>query len=271
MRAVCRRYRLTTDESEEFSAQYRLRLVQDGCAVIRRFEGRSSLRTFVEVVITRAFQDWRNARWGKWRPSAEARRLGPVAEELETLIVRDGLTMEEAYGILSTGRPIDLSREQAELLVARFPVRTRRHFVPDEQLVNHPSAGTSAEARVNQQQAVIAARAASRALQVAVEELPAQDQLILRMRFEDEASVVDIASALHLEVKPLYRRLERVLLQLRSSLEQRGLTSDEVALILDESGFDHVRTGPFWPGRENDARVRLNRKNDGPLGKERAG
>ena len=43
-------------------------------------------------------QDWRNARWGKWRPSAEARRQGALATHLERLMRRDGLTFEEAKG-----------------------------------------------------------------------------------------------------------------------------------------------------------------------------
>src|SRR5215208_5464467 len=54
--------------------------------VRRRFERRSSLPTYVTVVIQRLFLDYRNRLWGKWRPSSDAKRLGPTAMLLERLV-----------------------------------------------------------------------------------------------------------------------------------------------------------------------------------------
>jgi len=58
----------------------RLAFERTGCrlydALLAKFEGRSSLRTFLTVVIQRLFLDHRISAWGKWRPSAEARRGG---------------------------------------------------------------------------------------------------------------------------------------------------------------------------------------------------
>ena len=50
------------------------------------FEGRSQLRTYLITVVQRHFLDDRNARWGKWRPSSIARRIGPIAVLLDLLV-----------------------------------------------------------------------------------------------------------------------------------------------------------------------------------------
>ena len=70
--AVCRRRRLPPDEADDFGSEARLHLIKDDYAVLRAFQERSSLRTYLFAVLSHLFLDWRNARWGKWRPSAEA-------------------------------------------------------------------------------------------------------------------------------------------------------------------------------------------------------
>lgn len=97
---ICRRHRLAPDDGDEFSSWARLRLIDDECAVLRKFRGASSLRTYLVSVVLHLFQDWRNAQWGRWRPSVLARQLGPVAIELEKLVSRDGRDYEEAVETL---------------------------------------------------------------------------------------------------------------------------------------------------------------------------
>jgi RNA polymerase sigma factor for flagellar operon FliA len=83
---VARRHRLTGSEAEEFASEAKLRFIEDSYAVLDRFQGRSSLRTYLVTVIHRIYLDYRRARWGKWRPSAAAIRLGETAVHLEALI-----------------------------------------------------------------------------------------------------------------------------------------------------------------------------------------
>lgn len=75
IRWVSRRHRLSPGDADEFGAHARLRLIDRDYEILRRFEGRSSLRTYLTTVIQRTFLDWRIAQWGKWRPSAIAERL----------------------------------------------------------------------------------------------------------------------------------------------------------------------------------------------------
>jgi hypothetical protein len=66
---------------------------------------------------------------------------------------------------------------------------------------------------------------------------------VLRMRFEDGCSVADISRTLRLDQKPLCRRLERLLADLRAALEAAGLTKDNATDVLDQRGFDLATAG----------------------------
>src|SRR6185503_194492 len=83
IRFIARRNRLGRAEEEEFAGEVRLAFVEDDYRILDRFQGNSSLRTYLTVVIQRLFLDYRQKLWGKWRPSAEAQRRGPLACRLE--------------------------------------------------------------------------------------------------------------------------------------------------------------------------------------------
>lgn len=244
--AVCRRYGLYGPDAEDFSSIARLHLIEDDYAVLRRFEGRSSLPTYLVVVITRQFQDWRNARWGKWRPSAEAKRLGETAVRLETLTVRDGLSLNEAHQVLSTNHQISETLDELEAIAARFPVRHKRSFVAEEAIDAMPAVSRSAEDDVMAHEAAAAARRASDALSAALRELPPQDRLIVKMRFRDNCAIADIARALRIDAKPLYRHLERTLMGLRQTLHASGLKTADLTLAWSMQGFDALDGAESW-------------------------
>src|SRR5688572_10075713 len=186
---TCRRHSLFGADAEDFSSTARLHLIEDDYAVLRRFQERSSLTSYLIVVITRQFQDWRNARWGKWRPSAEAKRLGDVAVRLETLTGRDGFTLDEAHELLRTHHGITESREALESLAGRFPRRYKKSFVDGEVMDAMAASTGSAEDELETKEAAAAARRASDCLLSAMRHLAPQDRLILRMRFQDNCQV----------------------------------------------------------------------------------
>lgn len=244
--SVCRRHRLHGPDAEDFSSAARLHLIDNDYAVLRQFQGRCSLPSFLIVVITRQFQDWRNARWGKWRPSAAAKRLGDTAVQLETMTVRDGLTLDEAYELLRTHHRIPHTREGIEALAARFPTRHKKAFVNDDVIETIRAKTPTAEDEVVAREAAAAAQRASDALASALRQLPAQDRLILRMRFRDNCPIADIARALRIEAKPLYRRIERALAILREVLEAGGLTAEDLTIAWSERGFDFLDNAEAW-------------------------
>jgi RNA polymerase sigma factor for flagellar operon FliA len=238
--SVCRRNRLSADDAEEFASEFRLKVLEKDCAALARFEGRSSIRTYLTVVATRALQDWRNARWGKWRPSAEAERLGPVARRLERLIVRDRQTLDEAYETMRTNFGLEVSRGELERMAERLPVRAKRVFVGTDELLDREAADTRADGPLERTHAISSAGAAIGLLTRALDTLEPEDRLILRLRFECNLSIAHIARALHLEQKPLYRRIDRLLLELRAQVERQGLTAEAAASTLADGGFQYA-------------------------------
>lgn len=262
--AVCRRHRLYGIDAEDFSSAVRLHLLEDDCAVLRRFEGRSSLKTFLVAVVGHLFLDWRNARWGKWRPSVEAKRQGPVAVLLEQLLVRDQVSFDEALEMLRTNHHITESRSTLENMAARFASRTRRRIVSGDVLETMPDPAPNTDARLMQSEARGGVEPIRRALEEALAALAPQDRLIVRLRFVDGFTLTAVARTLGLDAKPLYRRVERLMQHLRACLEAAGVDADEMRELLEFHVFDGSlplnsngpRTDPQLPAGVSDSEGR---------------
>lgn len=252
---VCRRQQLSRVDADDYCSAFRLHLMEDGYAAIRAFRGRSSLQTFLLVVMTRFYQDWRNARWGKWRPSADSRRYGAIGVHLETLIVRDGLSFNEAFETLKPKLGESDTRVALQTLADGFRPRHTRTPVSEAVLGRLPAAGSASDAPLARREAVALAVRAAVALDAALARLPADDRLLLRMRYEDDVSVADIARALTIDQKALYGRLRRLLDRLRTALTNAGLDAADATEVLQHRGFDGadaahlIRAFPSRPPR----------------------
>lgn len=225
--SVCRRRALRQEEAEEFGAAARLKLVEDDYAVLRKFEGQSSLSTYLTTVVHRFFLDFLRAKRGRRRPSAEARRLGVVAIRLERLLYWDGFGFDEACRILQENHGVDASWQELEEVAGRLRRPAERREEGGERVdrltgeVERPDRALEEREQTEQAERVV------EALEEALATLGPEDRVILRMRYEDGFTVADIARSLHLEQKPLYRRIDKLLRSLRRELEARGLRSPE--------------------------------------------
>src|SRR5439155_8382935 len=70
-----------------------------------------------------------------------------------------------------------------------------------------------------------------RQLDSAIGALPSEDQVILRLRFWEGLSVAEISRALRVDQKPLYRRLDKLIQDLRARLEQSGVSAGSLAFM----------------------------------------
>jgi len=258
--SVCRRHHLVAQDAEELASSFYVHLLEDDCAILRKFQGRSSIQTYLITVISHFFQDWRNARWGKWRPSAEAKRLGPIAVQLETYIARDQLPFDTACELLKARHAVTASRGELETMAGRFPRRERRTWVSEDEVANLATPTPAAEDLLIQRDVSAVAARASALLQAALEALPAQDRLIVRMLTWEGLTIAQIGRGLQLEQKPLYRRVQRLFDDLRSRLERDGLSAKDVADVLTHHGFDIADEDGKHSGRvrlfDRDASVR---------------
>jgi RNA polymerase sigma factor (sigma-70 family) len=225
----CRRSRFSRQDAEDFQGTVMVKLIEDDYAVFRVFEGLSEIKTYLSVVIGRLLLDFQNHLWTKWRTSTEAGRLGPIAERLERLMVRDGLKFGEAFRILRS-EGVEVSEEELEEIQAKLPTRFTRRFVPEDTLQTMASREPWPDERVEQKERNAFALRVLRAVHRALQELPAEDRLLVRMR--TELKVADIARLRKWEQKPLYRRLDKIYKTLRKSLERQGIRRKDIEDLL---------------------------------------
>jgi RNA polymerase sigma factor for flagellar operon FliA len=230
---VARRRHLNADEANEFVQVVRVRLFEDDYAILRKFEFRSTFSTYLTTVILRILHQWRIAQWGRWRPSAEACRMGGKAMMLERLLWRDGYTFDEAVKILTTRAGGEYTVEELELIYVHLPPRNPRPtMVSEESLPEMVAVEGDAFARVERSECEKSARVAAGCIDGGLAALQQEDRLILKLRFWDGCKVADIARLLHTDQKRLYKRLKKLLKGLRRELELAGVSQAEAAKLL---------------------------------------
>ena len=207
--SIARQHQLSAADAEDFAAEVHLRLISDDYAVLRKFRSQCTLRTFLTVVIRRLFLDYRNAQWGKWRPSVHSVRAGDMAVQLEELTIRDGFTFSEACDILETNAGSPLDRNALLAAYRRFRRRSRPRFVNDEAAAGRAAAVTLTDERVVAAEAQRVVERTTVALRSALRTVSRQERLILKLHFVDGLSVARVSRRLGVDQKALYRRLQR--------------------------------------------------------------
>jgi RNA polymerase sigma factor for flagellar operon FliA len=183
------------------------------------------------TVVQHLFLDYQDHRWGKWRPSEEAKRLGPVAVQLDRLLSRDGYSLREASEILRTNHHVGMSPQELTDLAAKLPPRNpQRRIEGEEGLQSQPSLEKTPVEVVLAREAAEKRRWVRGLLLEALAALPSEDRLIVKML--ERFSVAEIARTLNLEQKPLYRRLKGIYATLRSTLESKGVRAQDITEIL---------------------------------------
>jgi RNA polymerase sigma factor for flagellar operon FliA len=251
---TCRRHGLMGADTDDFSSVVKLKLVENDYAVLRSFQGRSSFSTFITVVVQRLFLDMRVSQWGKWRPSARARRAGDLAVAIERLLVRDGRSVDETLQFLAPSHP-GLTRETIERVASDLPERApRRRLVDiDDEVVEAQASPVRADDLLTSHEHDRASERISTAMRRLLALRSEEDRTILHLRFACEMTVAQIARALQIDQKLLYRRIERQMQELRRELAAESIDPDEA---LDLIG-DRQAELDFWtenlPVRPSDA------------------
>ena len=232
--SAARRGGCAPQDIEDFVAAVQLKLIDNDYAVIRRHRGQSSLSTYLVTVVHRAFQDWRHQKWGRFRPSSAAKRLGPVAVHLETLWIRDGMDLDAAVTSTLMG-PFrgEVTEDVLREMASQLPQRSRPTEVSDEALEEQAAEDTaSADQRLHDRDRKATAEKVYRNLKRAMVELEPKEQLILQMFYADGCKGSVIARTLGMEQRELYTHKDRGIRHLRRAFDAEGLTWDSVRDIL---------------------------------------
>ena len=251
---VAARHHLRSADAADFASHVTMKLVENDHAILRKFKRRSSLRTYLNVVIQRLFLDYSVAKWGKWRPSAPAKRAGELGILLERLLVRDGYSIDEAYEALVTNHRMNVDRREVERIAGLLPARAKRKFESDASLVDRAADAPGADALAEHNDRTAYAQRVSAVLKRLRAALDPQDRLILVLHFEDGRSVAEIASTLNLDQKQLYRHRDQLLRDLREGLESEGIDADEALAIFDDPAVtvDWCERSQWTGERESD-------------------
>jgi len=233
VRTACRRHNMKPADVEDFGSFVYVHVIENDYAVLRKFEQRCNLSTYLTVVVQRLLNDYRIHFWGKWHPSAEAKRLGPAALRIEVLLHRDRKPPDEAYRLLEQlGEAIP--RAQFDAIAAKLPERRPRPrlidvddvatdlSLPPDQIESDAAAGERSRAAVT----------VSETLHKALTELVEEDLTILRLHFVEGMTIAEIARALHLQQKPLYRRIHGICKRLRERLAEYGIDAAQADEII---------------------------------------
>jgi RNA polymerase sigma factor for flagellar operon FliA len=234
---ICSRNHCSASDKEDFASYAKLKIIEDDYGVLRKFQGLSSLKAYLNVVIQHQFLDYRINVWGKWRPSAAAKRAGAVGILLEQLMKRDGYSFDEACELLRTRHDVVAAHEELEQIAGTFVDRVVHHFESEDGLADIPAATVPPDELITERDRQEACDRLSAAMQSALTGVNTQDRLLLTLRFRDGRKVSDIAKMLRLDAKVLYRRLGQLLDALKENIEQRGFAATAVIEMLQSPGI----------------------------------
>lgn len=240
---VCMKAHLTGADAEDFASTAHVHLIENDYFVLRQHDPSSSLAGYLAVVLQRLLCDERNRTLGRWRSSAEAKRMGEAGVLLETLLLRDQRPMQEVVPIV-TAAARNLTARDIETMAARLPRREARMRATelDETTMATAPAVEQADARVVEEEHRRLAKKTQEALSDAIAALPLEDRTIVKLRFGSAMSVADLARILQLPQRPLYRRIELLLDRLRQALAQAGI-DERTATELIGSATDDLDLG----------------------------
>jgi RNA polymerase sigma factor (sigma-70 family) len=245
VRFVARRHRLTPDDATELGSLVRYKLVEDDYHVLRSFQNRSTLKTYLTTVVTRVWLDWQVTRRGKWRPSVAARRLGDTAIRLEQLLVRDRLTFSEACETLKQNVGVRASSAQLARMREALRFRARPVMCSIEE-VDHSRCVAVQRNPVGDSSSIPSPT--RKALHQAMARLPEKERRLLTLRFVQGWTVSHIARHLGLDQKSTYRQFARIFRTLRNSIELHGTSlegSNGGSETHTRSGHLKLRTSEF--------------------------
>ena len=231
VRTTGRRRHLSATERDDFASFVNLRLVDDDYAILRKFQNRSTLWTYLAAVIERMSLDFCAEKWGRWRPSAMAERLGPLAVILERLVTRDSHTIEEAMEIVRTNHDSAMTYGELRRIWDQLPARVRTTEVGEEAAATVSSSDTS-EAAVEDTELQKRIDRLQGALQAAFEQIAAQDRVLIGLRFDQNMTIIEISKLMGSSVPTLHRRLDNSLKQLRLALTREGFDPREVSGLI---------------------------------------
>ena len=219
-------------------------LKRDKMRRIRRFDtkGPASFQTWLRAVTRNLCLDWRRKRFGRPRLYRSIARLSQLDQELFRCIYLRGMSENEAFHTVKALHPA-LSRNQLAVCLTHIhaALTPRQQWLlasshPKLQSLSSPLKGAT-ESNRNPEiedsepdpEEEVAQRECLAALRRAMSHLPSQERLLLRLRYEQELNLEQIARLTRIGTPfKVKRALERAEAALRHEMETNAEPSVSV-------------------------------------------
>ena len=217
VRKVARQYRLSSSEADDLLSDVWLKVLgHDGRAMLQ-YRGESGLQTYLTRIAKNALLDTWIRDAGKWRPSAVARRAGPLGVMADRLLVREALTPEETLARLSAVAPGTDCRALLNQLLAGGR-RPRRRFVDLACVEDAPANSPTPFDQLCARHDARIKRRLSRQVRTMLAELPSQERSSLEDRFVRNRPLATVAATHGVPAPVFYRNFAALLKRLRRRL-----------------------------------------------------
>jgi RNA polymerase sigma factor (sigma-70 family) len=233
---VCAKRGLRGADAEDFGSIVKTRLIENEYEVLGKWQGRSTMKTYLTTCINRFYLDFQVQRFGKWRPSAEAKRLGAEAQRLEQLMFRDGLSFDEACEMMLSDPRMRLTRDDLHAIRLKLPQRRTRRGDLQEYEPVRPQGAAEAVERAERQ---ALADKMFTVIRCSLSRLPPRERLFLKLHFQSGMTVADAARALGTaDDKALYRKKEEILKRLKTDLEAERFSLEKAQELLSNLDWE---------------------------------
>jgi RNA polymerase sigma factor (sigma-70 family) len=196
-----------------------------------RLEGRASFTTWLRVVARNVCFDWHRSQTGRRRPFKSMHSLSQLELEVYGCRFERGLSTEETLQHLRATFPeIDPSQVAEAEQRIEHSLSSRQHWILSTRqspafrsnvalLSEDDTLAQVADPR-SDQETLIADQQQQAQLKKCVAALPAEERLLLRLRFEEALSLEDIARLSNLgDAQRVYRHIAAILKKLRASMK----------------------------------------------------
>jgi RNA polymerase sigma factor (sigma-70 family) len=226
---VARAYRLSASDADDLRSDLWLKVLENK-RTLRTLRARARPSSYLVAIARNLLLDQRNKSWGKWRPSAAARRAGGYGIALDRLVTRDGLSVDVAQAMLRCAgkAPGDCS---VSTMTLEFPSRLKRVFVGVEAVDAVSIAHNRRDISWDHERRRVE-RLVQQALTEVLAGLPHFDRQLLKWRFVDDLTIAAMAPRVRMTAGALYRHFSRLLRDIRMSLEQVGVDLPTVRSLL---------------------------------------
>ncbi len=236
------------NEALELSNQVLDILRQNNYRVLREFKGNAQLTTYLTAIISRRAVDMIRRKLGRGREKERAKDLGNIGLLLYQRVIKDGHPLRDVYDELRTNGNFPNSLEELEAMLRKIKGKNSGCHQPGAANGNNGTSVVKNGTSINEEEYVIPDTKSDpqtllmekqrqqeihQVIREIIAPLSGEERLLLRMRFpvhEDEkpGSVEQIANALGIAPKAVYKRITRLMKKCRQQLDRRGVKINEL-------------------------------------------